>query len=64
MATDHSGTEEIGHLCLTRRFGQQVIIRIPGHSPIVITVKYPQHGQVKLEFEAPLEMVIKRKEIA
>jgi len=50
-------------LVLSRKAGETVVIQVPGHKPIVITVIHKEGSRTKLAFDAEDDVVIHRGEV-
>jgi sRNA-binding carbon storage regulator CsrA len=57
------GGHTMGGLCLTRRKDEGIILKIPGHSDLAITVIRAIEGQCKLYFQGDREIGIVRSEL-
>lgn len=51
----------VGHLNLTRRVGQAVVLTVAGLE-VTVRIGKLEHGRVVLEIDAPLEVDIAREE--
>ena len=50
-------------LVISRKVGETVVIQVPGHDPIVITIGHKEGSRTKLTFDASDDVVIHRGEV-
>jgi len=54
---------QLGHLCLSRRLGERLHLRLPSGELIVIEVAQIHCNDVRLRVDAPRSVIVKRAEI-